>query len=111
MGQQDRIAREIQLSQINRKATDLTRQAQEIADQVKARNNIAAELVREQLVQIDDKMDANTEMTKKAAEASAEAAHVANDVNAKIAATNEHLSKVVDSLTPSATTKETTTKK
>jgi hypothetical protein len=95
IGQQDRIAREISLLELKTAADTLTIQTAEIAENVKKRESIAAEKVRDQLITIDQKVDENTKETRKAAEASAEAASVSNSVNEKIASTNAHLVEVL----------------
>jgi hypothetical protein len=85
---QDREARELAIEDLRRTADAL---ALRTAEMTKARDDRNGE----RFDSLDRELGHNTEMTVKAAEASAEAAHVANDMNKKIEATNERLERVV----------------
>lgn len=82
----DRTARAGEIEDLKATADALAVRTAEIAKAVEQRDADANVRVDEQLSKLDRKLDVNTEMTSKAAEASAEAAHVANNANEKIAA-------------------------
>ncbi len=86
----DREAREMAIEDLRKTADDLAVRTNAIA---KAK----AERMDDRFDSIDKELDRNTELTVKAAEASSEAAHVANSMNKKIEATNERIERAIKS--------------
>jgi membrane protein implicated in regulation of membrane protease activity len=83
-GSEDKRARERALQDLLVTAAELSKKAQ-----------TALTISDRQTEALSQKLDKNTELTIKAAAASAEAASVANSANEKIAKTNQHLSDVL----------------
>ncbi len=87
----DRSLRERALAELAARTSVVERQARDLATQT-------AERVDSKLESISTQIDMNTEMTSKAASASAEAAEVANRVNEKIADTNKRVEELHETI-------------
>ena len=90
-GKADRRARMLAVNNLNVRADELDRRTAEIAEAVRVRKIEEDARLSGRLDNIDDELKKNSELTNKAATASAEAAEVANSVNEKIEKTQQRL--------------------
>lgn len=94
--QSDRQARELAIEDVRRAADVLSQRTDALAGARETATTEAAGMISRRLDGIDSAIETNTAVTTRAAEASAEAAHVANSMNKKIDATNERLLEHVE---------------
>lgn len=91
---QEKLAREargLAIDDVRQAAEVLAQRTAELSQTRETATTVAAAMLSERLDVIDHAIESNTQMTTRAADASANAAEVANSMNTKIDTTNKRL--------------------